>query len=641
MSLKVASYNCRGLNIESLGVITELCKSHDIVLLQETWLTSDTLCKLNEIDSDFNAAGISSIDASSTILNGRPYNGLGILWKNVLNQCIKVVKYDNERIMGIEVIGKNETTLFLNIYMPYEHTDNFVEFLNHLAQVNAIIQSCDTNHVVVLGDFNANFNKSFGIELLEFATEHGLCVSDKILLSNKQDVYTYVSEAHNTTSWIDHCVSTVSAHNKICSIDVIENLTFTDHMPLSVCYNSSCENVFNVYVSSRKSDEGLNRITDWDNASDNDLQYYSNLTDEKLSNLCWSYNVLYCTDIKCTNSNHIDALNAMYNDVTDCLRECGYEAIGTKSFKHYKCVPGWNDYVKEHHQVARDAFIMWRDQGKPRQGILHVNMLQSRARFKHVLKDCKRNEEQLRADALAQSLSDNDYIQFWKDVNSINNKKAPKAMVINGASGEVNIANMWKEHFKSIFNCVSDDRAKSYVYKKLNNVSYCTDYQITPLLISECIAKLKFGKANGADLLQSEHLKYASQKLSVMLSLIFNSMLLHGHLPDSLMKTVIIPLVKNRAGNLSDTNNYRPVALATAMSKLFEHVLLNKIEIYMYTSHNQFGFKKGYSTDMCLFVFKQVIEYYNSRGSPVFVCYLDASKAYDRVQHWLLFKKLI
>ena len=47
------------------------------------------------------------------------------------------------------------------------------------------------------------------------------------------------------------------------------------------------------------------------------------------------------------------------------------------------------------------------------------------------------------------------------------------------------------------------------------------------------------------------------------------------------------------------------------------------------------------STDMCVFALKQVIEYYTSRSSPVYICFLDASKAFDRINHWTLFEKLI
>ena len=38
---------------------------------------------------------------------------------------------------------------------------------------------------------------------------------------------------------------------------------------------------------------------------------------------------------------------------------------------------------------------------------------------------------------------------------------------------------------------------------------------------------------------------------------------------------------------------------------------------------------------------KSVIKYYNNFSSPVFTCFLDGSKAFDRVNHWTLFKKLL
>ena len=38
---------------------------------------------------------------------------------------------------------------------------------------------------------------------------------------------------------------------------------------------------------------------------------------------------------------------------------------------------------------------------------------------------------------------------------------------------------------------------------------------------------------------------------------------------------------------------------------------------------------------------KSVIKYYNLHNSPVYTCFLDASKPYDRVNHWTLFRKLL
>ena len=77
------------------------------------------------------------------------------------------------------------------------------------------------------------------------------------------------------------------------------------------------------------------------------------------------------------------------------------------------------------------------------------------------------------------------------------------------------------------------------------------------------------------------------------------------------MDTVLIPIVKNNKGDVTDSNNYRPLAITTVMSKIIELIIIDKYSDF------QFGFKKKHSTDQCIFVLKQVIEYYNNANSPV------------------------
>ena len=58
----------------------------------------------------------------------------------------------------------------------------------------------------------------------------------------------------------------------------------------------------------------------------------------------------------------------------------------------------------------------------------------------------------------------------------------------------------------------------------------------------------------------------------------------HCYLPIGILNSVIIPLVKNKNGDLSDGNNYRPMALSSTVSKVFKNVILNRLKGYLWTS---------------------------------------------------------
>lgn len=84
----------------------------------------------------------------------------------------------------------------------------------------------------------------------------------------------------------------------------------------------------------------------------------------------------------------------------------------------------------------------------------------------------------------------------------------------------------------------------------------------------------------------------------------------------------------------------RPNALASILSRVLEQILLDRLQAYLITTDNQFGFKNKHSTDLCIYALKEVVSKYSRHNTPVFMCFLDASKAFDRVNHCKLFLKL-
>ena len=60
----------------------------------------------------------------------------------------------------------------------------------------------------------------------------------------------------------------------------------------------------------------------------------------------------------------------------------------------------------------------------------------------------------------------------------------------------------------------------------------------------------------------------------------------------------------------------------------------------MNTNRNQFGFKRKHGTDQSIYVLKEIIDLYRRLNGSVFVCFLEAIKAFDRVNDRTLFKQL-
>ena len=234
---------------------------------------------------------------------------------------------------------------------------------------------------------------------------------------------------------------------------------------------------------------------------------------------------------------------------------------------------------------------------------------------------------------------------FWKDI-AIHKSKSTlpncNTYCIDGTAGEIAIANPWKDHYSTLLNSSSNIADNADVCNSFKNMCFNQGMHVSAAEVIERIWEISNGKAAGMDGLSGESLKYANHILSVVLSICFTCMFKHWYLPIGMLNSVIVPLVKNKNGDLSDRNNYyRPIALSSTVSKVFENVIINRLEEYLWTSDNQFGYKSGHSTDLCVYALTEFIEYFKSRSTSVCVVFLDASKAFDKINHWILFKKLI
>ena len=106
--------------------------------------------------------------------------------------------------------------------------------------------------------------------------------------------------------------------------------------------------------------------------------------------------------------------------------------------------------------------------------------------------------------------------------------------------------------------------------------------------------------------------KFASERLLTMMSIFLSGCMLAGKRESTLMNVVIIPLLKCKSKDVAHINNYRAIAIATALSKILEQVLLSRIARYLQTADSQFGFKQAHGTEMAIFALKQTVDFYHN-----------------------------
>ena len=98
---------------------------------------------------------------------GRPFGGVGIMWRKHLNTCCKLKTYDCDRIIGLEIDTDNFLIFVLCVYLPFDNSENYDDFMFYLAKILQIVEEFRSPYVYACGDFNDNLKKPsrYGKEL--------------------------------------------------------------------------------------------------------------------------------------------------------------------------------------------------------------------------------------------------------------------------------------------------------------------------------------------------------------------------------------------------------------------------------------------------------------------------------------------
>ena len=158
--------------------------------------------------------------------------------------------------------------------------------------------------------------------------------------------------------------------------------------------------------------------------------------------------------------------------------------------------------------------------------------------------------------------------------------------------------------------------------------------------ISNTIKTLKSGKASSDDLIANEILKGLDHENIITLLHLLNLCLDKGVYP---WNTNIITLLLKKGGK-DDPDNYRAIAVSSAIGKLFSTILLDRFvkfrQINCPDAPNQLGFTKGAQTYDHILTIQTICSKYKKLRKPVYAVFVDFKKAFDSVCRQALLLKL-
>jgi exonuclease III len=340
--LTVATYNIQGHGADRLAYLKNLCTNHDFVLVQEHWYFRSELTTL-ESKLGVNIHGTSAM-SENALLCGRPFGGCAIVWEPTLACEITPIDSTLSRVCAVQVKSKDFDFILCNIYMPcdtvYDHV-NIQEFNDVLDEVSRICHTCDSNHIIIGGDFNTDLtriNSAHTQNLKPYLANENLKYCDDSMCCNVD--YTYTSKINGVQSTLDHFLVSENLFTWLNKYSVShDGDNLSDHSVVTLCIN------WPIVHFEEPSVESSPKLK-WDCANDIQIDDYKHTLDCLLAHVVIPWDAIKCNNCFC--SEHNISIDTFHNDIVTACIEASFATIPVSKSGKSKALPGWNDCVEEH-----------------------------------------------------------------------------------------------------------------------------------------------------------------------------------------------------------------------------------------------------------------------------------------------------
>ena len=157
------------------------------------------------------------------------------------------------------------------------------------------------------------------------------------------------------------------------------------------------------------------------------------------------------------------------------------------------------------------------------------------------------------------------------------------------------------------------------------------------------VKHLNVKKASGLDEVSNRMLMNAPRPVILHLLTLFNNCMAASYFP-SAWKTARLVLIPKPGKDPTIPTNRRPISLLSNISKMFEKIIKNRLDIHLRTNDvirpEQMGFRQGLSTQLQSLRLAEYVAQGFQRRMQTAAVFLDVAKAFDQVWHKGLILKL-
>ena len=645
LDICVISYNSRGFGIEKQEfckyLVSEQFSGNRIPILcnQENFILKGNCYKILKSIPGFSFIIKPAVKQAQD--KGRAKNGMFIAFPDPIKSQIEDVSPTFWRIQAAILKSSNSNLLIINSYFPVDSRNDGGELLETIEAIKHVIEQNEFSNILWLGDINCDFLRQTAhvTQVQNFIEETTLLKS----WSKFEVDFTMCHEIQGRiiTSTIDHFFWNEGLESKIIDAGVFhtpDNLS--DHSP--------------IYCVIRDGNDSITRTEDfhtggqpkpcWKKASHQERESFKLSLGNQLNDITIPQSVLTCRDVHCQDTSHFDDVDCLTVNVLEAVQSCAFETLPVsqpprKGFKR-KSKPGWTEHVQPFRENSLFWHQVWKSAGRTVNTILHKIMKKTRNVYQ--LKKIMKSEELIKKVKLLDPCLNGDG-EIFKEIKKMRNCHPPVAASMDGKKN--NIANHFKDIYSELYNSVDDMEnlfeLKNDLENRINFSQLSEVSKVTPDIVKQAAGNLKDNKSDPTYSYSSDCFKHAPDKLFQLLSISIQSYLIHGHMTTFLLLATLIPLIKDKMASINQSKNYRSIAISSLVLKMIDWIILSLYGSSLGLDELQYAYQAGCSTTMCSWMVVETISYFMRNGSEIFTCCMDMTKAFDLVQHSLLFKKLV